>query len=393
MVTAEELEGFKPTRYLARSWALLTRDKGWIKPVLVLTVAMCVPLVGLLGLLGYSAEWARLTAWGVNSAPKQKDVRVGECLKSGWRVFVVGLVFGLVYGLLGSLLRWRGFLTFVWGIALVFLGVATVVAQLRATIYQKIGAGFGLGALWEMIRRDPKGLVRIFGISCVFTAAGWVASQVFQSVVLLNSFGSFAYLRMVYETGYYTAADVAYAVSDILRATAPLLLLFLLVNNFLTVLETLLVDTATGLWMRQFDVARWGGEKDPLPAEALGLPQAQATTYVPAQAAPSAPTAGAADADAAAPVAEPAPAGGFVPRQVPLGSEGESPAEPVAPAPVAEESAVEPATEPTVEPAEPVVPAAEPAPAPEPPAAPDADQIPQPRTDAQPSEDDPSASA
>ena len=82
-------------KYFKRSWALLTRDKGWIKPILVMTAASLVPVVGFFGIQGYALEWARLTAWGVDSSPKQKNVDIGGCITSGARAFVVSLGLGL----------------------------------------------------------------------------------------------------------------------------------------------------------------------------------------------------------------------------------------------------------------------------------------------------------
>ena len=64
-------------KYFSRSWAMLTRDKGWIKPILVMAVAQLVPIAGYIGAKGYMLEWARLTAWGVAAAPKQKNVETG----------------------------------------------------------------------------------------------------------------------------------------------------------------------------------------------------------------------------------------------------------------------------------------------------------------------------
>ena len=64
-------------KYFSRSWALMTKEKGWIKPILLMALACFVPIVGALGVLGYACEWARLSAWGVDSSPKQKGVKVG----------------------------------------------------------------------------------------------------------------------------------------------------------------------------------------------------------------------------------------------------------------------------------------------------------------------------
>lgn len=49
-------------RYFSKSWAMLTKEQGWIKPLLVLTVATLVPVAGPLAVSGYILDWARLTA-------------------------------------------------------------------------------------------------------------------------------------------------------------------------------------------------------------------------------------------------------------------------------------------------------------------------------------------
>ena len=154
-------------RYFSHSWALLTRDKGWYKPLLVMTAASFVPVAGALGNKGYAMEYARLTAWGVDASPKQKNVDVVKCISSGWRGFVVDLgvwiLFGLAFGLIstvfafvpGPLGRGLGILWSLisWAIA-VLVGVGLYVAEIRAAIYEKISAGFRLGHIFEMIRRD-----------------------------------------------------------------------------------------------------------------------------------------------------------------------------------------------------------------------------------------------
>ena len=76
------------TRYFSHAWALLTKDKGWPKVIVMLALWMLIPIVGWLWVLGYEAEWARLIAWGVEGSPKQKNINLSQCLTSGWRVFV-----------------------------------------------------------------------------------------------------------------------------------------------------------------------------------------------------------------------------------------------------------------------------------------------------------------
>ena len=270
-----ELEGFRPDRYFARSWALLTRDRGWIKPVLVMAAACLVPIVGLLGVLGYAAEWARLTAWGVTSSPKQKGVRVGACIASGWRVFVVmlgwGLVIALVSGVLSTIPLLGPLLTFAWFVISVALGIMIMVAALRATIYQKIGAGFRISTIWQMVSSDVAGLVRIFGMQMAGAAVSWAAGFV---VMLLA--GMTMLPRLLYYVDYVAEFDAIMSDSmrmslffdmivDFLTVMGPFLIVVSVVSGIISIIMMLLGYTAVGLWMRQFNVPACGRDEDPLP--------------------------------------------------------------------------------------------------------------------------------
>ena len=156
----------------ASSWRMLTRDKGWIKPVLILTMVGWIPILGQIVLFGYGLEWARLTAWGVDSAPKQRGVDYGKVLESGGRAFLVTVTLGFVValvlqvvfpgslGLLISGFAGNGLLsssaTFSTGLAMSLLALAASLlmgsflqaAALRATIYDSFSAG------WLMCIRD-----------------------------------------------------------------------------------------------------------------------------------------------------------------------------------------------------------------------------------------------
>lgn len=270
-----ELEGFRPDRYFARSWALLTRDRGWIKPVLVMAAACLVPIVGLLGVLGYAAEWARLTAWGVTSSPKQKGVRVGACIASGWRVFVVmlgwGLVIALVSGVLSTIPLLGPLLTFAWFVISVALGIMIMVAALRATIYQKIGAGFRISTIWQMVSSDVAGLVRIFGMQMAGAAISWAAGFVVMLLAVMTMLP-----RLLYYVDYVAEFDAIMSDSmrmslffdmivDFLTVMGPFLIVVSVVSGIISIIMMLLGYTAVGLWMRQFNVPTWGRDEDPLP--------------------------------------------------------------------------------------------------------------------------------
>lgn len=313
MVSEDELEGFRRDRYFARSWALLTRDRGWIKPILVMTVALLVPIVGWLGVLGYIYEWARLTAWGVNAAPKQKGVRVGECIRSGARVFVVLFAWGVVIGLVGSVLGVvpliGSLLSFAWTIFSLFLGMLVAAAALRATIYQKLGAGFRLDKLRQMASHDPSGLIRIAGIEVLaYVLAGLAVSIVvlvlFASILpeliyMANSLSAYGYVM----SESMQSRIVIQFVLRVLGAVGPTLVVLVLVGSLFAVVVSMVCVTAVGLWMRQFNVAAWGRDEDPLPPFFTDPRDAGA----PHGAAPARPAASAPSDDAAGPEATQAP--------------------------------------------------------------------------------------
>lgn len=275
MVTDNELEGFRRDRYFARSWSLLTKDKGWIKPVLLLTLAMLVPFVGWLGLLGYAAEWARLTAWGVNSAPKQKGVRVGECIASGWRIFLVLLVWGIGIAAIGWVVDavplLNDLLSFFWSIFCIFLGQVTTVASLRATIYQKFGAGVRLKTIWKMSSHDAGGLIRIIGMRLIGGAIVGVATFLILFTAIMSVMPQIVYVvDMFIEYDHLMSSSMQHSliielVASLLSSMGPAVLVMLLFENFASVLLNLLSYTAVGLWMRQFNVPLWGRDEDPLP--------------------------------------------------------------------------------------------------------------------------------
>ena len=275
MVAEEELEGFRRDRYFARSWALLTRHAGWIKPVLLLTVSLLVPIVGWFGVLGYALEWARLTAWGVNAAPKQRGVRVGECIASGARAFVVlllwSVVAGIVVGLLSALPLVGGIVAAAWAVLSLFFGVVVMAAELRATIYRRIVPGLRVSAVWQMVRHDPMGLLRVFGM----VAVGGVLMGLVSSIVAFSALASILPTLLYYVAylGEYSqfmsdaalASGVVAFVFEALAAMGPVLIVLLLLDGFMGVITLLLGYTGVALWMRQFNVPAWRADEDPLP--------------------------------------------------------------------------------------------------------------------------------
>jgi len=263
-------------RYLARSWALLTRDRGWHKPVLALCAVSLVPIVGHIGVEGYALEWARLTAWDVDSSPKQKGVDVGECLVSGLRALGVRIAWAFLVGVVSAFLLALPLVSGLFelvqpAVQFVVMG-ATAALALRATIYHQLGAGFSVSHVWEMAKRRPGGFMRVCGISLLFYVALVLLLVVPWSVALgvyLVQSSMLTYAEPVV-SGYASSQEVRLFAAELMRflgTSGTLISYSILVVSVTSVFRELLTNTACGLWFRNFDVPAWGASSDPLPPE------------------------------------------------------------------------------------------------------------------------------
>lgn len=280
------------------SWHMLTRDKGWVKPVLVLTLVGWIPILGQIVLMGYGLEWARLTAWGVDAAPKQRGVDYGKVLSTGGRAFLVSLSLGFVIALVlqvvfpGSLyMLFTGLtagnavsvatamasgaamsiLTMVVSIA---MGTFLQAATLRATLYDSFSAGWRLNRLFQMIGRDFGGFLKVLLVTLIGGAISGVYAFVVSLVLMLVVMGgvmsatAFVGLSGSYMNGWH------FLLEQLLRIGAGPLLLFIVVvialafvGSAISTAMSLLSMNAMGQWFCRFDVHRWGVSADPLPSD------------------------------------------------------------------------------------------------------------------------------
>lgn len=325
--------GFERGRYFSRAWSLLTREKGWWKPVAVCAAADLVPVAGPLGVLGYKLEWARLVAWGADVSPKRHGVRAGSCISSGWRGFLVLLVWGLVMsvigGVCGALPLIGGLLSTLWTICCLYLGMVVSVATLRATIYQKAGAGFSWKNLVELGRRDPSGLLSILGWEMLCYLVIALVSGIVLSVTALGAMPRI--ISLASELGYYNSGLYGYDYGYgslyggseyyvtqlamelffyVIAAFGPTLIVLGLIALVLRNGISMVVYAALGLWIRQFDVANWGRSEEPLPSTAFAGEKVTdaAAPVAPATVADAPAEAPVRPAEPAAPVVEPEPA-------------------------------------------------------------------------------------
>ena len=366
-VSADELNGYRRDRYFARSWALLTMEKGWWKPVLIMALFGLIPIVGILALAGYALETARVTAWGINAGPKQKDLKFGTYIATGFKAAVIAIALGLAYGIASTILSFIPVVNLI--LIPIFIVVAFVfpllinVIQVRAAVYGRISAGFAFKNIFEMIKHDAGGLFRIFGMGIVLAIAtsiimGIIGGSAALSMItnVITQAITIAKAQHITSENQLVAIMVALLARGVLQM-GPIFLVIGYIGHVLGLIVMLLMQNAIALWMRQYNVSAWGQSSDPLPPFINDPRDGAAATYsAPSPAAPVTPAAPVATAaPAVAPVAAPvtAPAAPTAPA---------TPAAPVAPAAPAEPVAAPAPTAP-VAPAAPAAPAAPTAPA------------------------------
>lgn len=273
----------------ASSWRMLTRDKGWIKPMLVLTVVGWIPILGQVAIFGYALEWARLTAWGVDAAPKQRGVDVPKVLRTGGIAFAISVLMSLAATAVGAVLfgSWATAFALPMGsglMAMIYTGIMSGVgalgslgalvvgllleafimaAMLRATIYDGFGAAWRIDRICQMVARDPGGFLHVYAVSLIGGLINWAYSALISLIgTAVMAFGAvgigFALDRGVERMVLGTAPGM------IMVAVICAIALLFAGSVIATVMQLLAVN-AMGQWFCRFRVDLWGVSSAPLP--------------------------------------------------------------------------------------------------------------------------------
>ena len=283
------------------SWKMMTRDKGWLKPILVLTLIGWIPILGQIAILGYGFEWARLTAWGVDAAPKQRGVDYGKILTTGGRAFVISLAVNVVLGILESLifgvemgalglfgssnsvlgnfavagaLGTSGAAAIFFEIVNMLVSTFIMVAVMRATIYDDFSAAWRIDRLFQMISDDLGGFLRVYVISLIAGLVKWLYSLILGFVATIVVMGgAVGVMAYGYGTGLMGHGAERMLINALLNMGPAVLLLVVVLGGLamflggvISTAMQLVTINATGQWFTRFDLARWGVSSAPLPA-------------------------------------------------------------------------------------------------------------------------------
>lgn len=251
--------------YLSRAWDDLTSDENWWQVILVLGLVNCVPVVGQIFTMGYLFDWAKEGAWGM-TRPLPREVgdfkrraRYGGiwlAVTLVWvvPVWIVSRVLGLIPGV-GTLLRLLADLVMV---------AAFVVAQaatLRGVVYERVLPGLQVDRVLRMAGRDVPGLAQVFCIALLELIVVIVALV----LVMIPAAPFIISIAGLAETGVLGVNLVPTLVLGIVTVVTSLFV-WIVASVCATAVLALFVR-GIGLWMRQFEPARWGSPHEPMPFE------------------------------------------------------------------------------------------------------------------------------
>lgn len=173
--------------YFSRSWEAFRSTEGWFAKICILALIAFIPILGPIVVSGYLLGWARDAAWGMDNPLPRKVFgnEDGRLYRRGLFVWIVSLVmglavfvvvfvcmslFGLAAGVFSTLFDGAyaaGFLAIPAAIGSFGIGAVSLVVSfaaqffiwvgcMRMSIYDTLSAGFQVGQIWSMIRRDPR---------------------------------------------------------------------------------------------------------------------------------------------------------------------------------------------------------------------------------------------
>ncbi|MGN0262366.1 MAG: DUF4013 domain-containing protein [Eggerthellaceae bacterium] len=262
--------------YYSTAWSDIKNSPGWFAKVCLLGLINFIPVFGSMVCYGYSYGWARDIAWNVHQPMPARLLgnEDGKLYSRGFFTLVIFLVASLVSVIPGIIIGDSGFSSLVVSLLSLFLCMFAAIGVMRMAIYGRISAGFQVKKMWAMMTHDFNGLLRILGMVILASLViGFAFGIGFALLAVL--FVVFCMLAVGGDISMYLFYDSASIDPSAIGAFAPaaivcliLVLGLLYITSCASCWLTLLQARAMGYWTRQFDVASWRGQNDPMPFEA-----------------------------------------------------------------------------------------------------------------------------
>ncbi len=281
----------KKRGYFSLAFYDVVESPGWVGKCILLSLVLMIPVFGFIVVLGYLFGWARDIAWRVHRPFPSRIFgnEDGMLYKRGAQLFAIVIIyaiialiiqeifsslavgtmailpfgFGLNNGLaalsvVSALNKWGIFAlgSFVITCACMLL---SWVALMRSALYGTFRAAFQPSRLFELIKYDCVGLLKILGMAIIVSLMTGLIALVVTFVVGVLC-------------GIVTAITavtplVLFAVVLVFAIVFSIILIALMAQVF----TLAMIARAMGYWFSQFNVADWGSQDSPLPAQCIPL--------------------------------------------------------------------------------------------------------------------------
>ena len=351
------------------AWSDVTHTPAWAGRLALAGLAGIVPILNF-AVGGYAYRWGAELLEGRHQ-PMPKRIVTGPNFKTGACIFLVNLVVTVLIAVAGALIEavldiigledLTGFLTIVLSVLIMPFAA---VASLRIAATGRLGAGFKVGRVVELVRRRYGSLLVAmllpslimgliaFAIASALTIAFLPGIIMGGMALAANAYGMYGHnygygYGYGYDYGYGYGAEAMGNILSLLGGVFMYLLVVYIATMFLMAIANVILGRSAGFWAARFapdlaaDAAAPTGYIPQAPAGDSAPAGAPATASAPASdAAPVAPAADAlSPAEASAPAEAPVAEGPVA--DVASGAAVSAPeaSAPEAPAPVAEKDA------------------------------------------------------
>lgn len=279
-------------KYFQTAWNDVKNSPGWFGKMCLLALINFIPIFGQIVTYGYLYGWAREIAWGAHQ-PMPASIFSnddGKFWRRGWFLLVIAFVFSLIPSVIvsiGTSMQGSSFYAGLYGfsqntplagagsaasagigmllytVGMLLTLVVTIpmwVAFMRSAIYDRLSPGFQLGKIWNMMRKDTGGIMRIFGMNLLL---GFILSIIITVVATIG-------VLIIIAVGYGASGGgdpSTIALAGMGGIAALLLIVFIFFAVVAGMVIEAIVARAVGYWTMQFDVPRWRGQDDPMPFE------------------------------------------------------------------------------------------------------------------------------
>lgn len=279
----------KKRGYFSLAFYDIVESPGWVGKCILLSLLLMVPVFGLMVVLGYLFGWARDMAWRVHRPLPSRIFgnEDGLLYKRGVQLLGIVVIYSLIAFIIQEFLSLLAAgdtailpFTFALNNGLAALSVASVfnkwgilalgsfvitcicmlvswVALMRSTLYGTFVSAFQPARLFELIKSDYMGLLKILGMAIV-------VSLMTGLIALVISFAVFMLCGIITAITSVTPL-VIFAVFLVFVIVFGIIVIALMTQVF----TLAMIARAMGYWFSQFNIATWGSQDSPLPSQSV----------------------------------------------------------------------------------------------------------------------------